>query len=546
MRKFNKPRGKAHRTLFLYDAIFILLAALYAWLAFKGIAILSANGTVLDSDLQTYAQGMAGAAFPEQFINDPVLAQVSEANSIPNLQRWLASHFVEHNNFGLALLKAGACAIFLFYACWYGLGRYLFTRPAIASLLAICSSITVWVGWGTFWGVAHSDPVPRVFFAAIFPLLLFFACLAFRKSCFRPATMFCCGLSMWIHGVSALNCGAMFLCAFLFCKQKNQSLKKHLGIFGLCLICFLLPVCLYLWPSLNQGKSFAADDLAMFQEMQNLRWHEDFSGFWPRMLDFFRPSSPTFILSLCGLASWLILIRNENQRFYPLLKMIPYFILALLAVACFAWLESGWARELGRLSMGHELVRGMRFFIPLSWLLIIAAIAAYTTKWLGRAMLLCALCLVVLLNQDRQHLAVESAAAHFMKLPLPEDAAIEIKKAQIQQDIIAEVGRIVPENETVFCPEDQMPVRFMAMRPLTHAFKDGYVFFYDKDLLKSRNWLNIEKVLRSEGIIQAWKVSGANWLLARKASLDQNMAQKAAFDLHNWLLIRQTEKQELN
>ncbi|MDE7241862.1 MAG: translation initiation factor 2, partial [Desulfovibrio sp.] len=241
--------------LSLADILFVLGAALYAWLAFRGIVLLSASGTVLDSDLQTYAQGMARAFFPENFAADPILAHKGEANSIQNLQRWLAGLLLEQENFGVALLKAGCLAIFCFYCFWYALGRHLFGSPCLAALLAVCSGITIWVGWGTFWGVTHSDPVPRVFFAAIFPLLFWLALAALGRAWLRPVAMLACGCAMWVHGVSALNCGAMFFSAFFFLRAQGTGPAAHLLNLVLCLVAFLVPVCVFLSPSLTQGTS---------------------------------------------------------------------------------------------------------------------------------------------------------------------------------------------------------------------------------------------------------------------------------------------------
>lgn len=525
------------------DFIFPLCAALYAWLAFRGITLISANGALLDSDLQTYAQGMAGVLNPEQFANDPVLAQATEANSIRNLQRWLAEILVENGNMGLALLKAGAFAIFAFYCCWYALGRYLFRAPSMSALLALCSGITIWVGWGTFWGVTHSDPVPRVFFAAIFPLLLWLAILGSQKSWLRPLAMFGCGLAMWVHGVSALNCGAMFFCAFAFIRAPGQGKTSHLFNLFLCAAFFLGPALAFLWPSLTQKSGFTASDLAMFQQMQDLRWQTDFSNFWQRIANFFSPSKPPFFICLCGLASWFVLFGNKRQPFFSLWKMMPAFVLALFAVAIFCWLESAYSPNFGRLPMGHELVRGLRFLMPLSWLLMIYAATLWTGKWQRRGLLALALLALAIFNQDRQHLAVETALAQICGLQMPEKAASATRQAEKLRNLMQATQKIVPENEAIFCPEDQMPLRYLALRPLAHSFKDGYVFFYNKDLAKSANWLEMEKLLHSsaDGFIKAWHLSGAPWLLIHEGAARHLLNEKPALKQDGWLLYHKPQ-----
>lgn len=87
-----------------------------------------------------------------------------------------------------------------------------------------------------------------------------------------------------------------------------------------------------------------------------------------------------------------------------------------------------------------------------------------------------------------------------------------------------------------------MQVRYIALRPLAHSFKDGYVHFYNKDIERSRNWLKLERLAQSgpEGYLDAWRASGAPWLLCRanadKASL--NRMGEVALDKGGWLLVR--------
>lgn len=527
----------------LADILFILAAALYAWLSFRGIVLLSASGTVLDSDLQTYAQGMARAVFPENFAADPMLAHKSAGNSIQNLQRFLAGLLLEQENFGLALLKAGSIAIFCFYCFWYALGRRLFGAPSLAALLAVCSGITIWVGWGTFWGVTHSDPVPRVFFAAVFPLLLWLALDAVDRPALRPLAMLGCGCAMWVHGVSALNCGAMFFSAFFFLRAPGTGVAKHVLNLALCLVAFLVPVWIFLSPSLTQGLNFSGEDLAFFREMQAFRWEKDFTDFWPKFLAAFAPTGPFFFIPFAGLCCWFAVRHAGRQRFSSLVRLTPALLPGLAAVALLASLEPLLAPDFGRLSMGHELVRGLRFLVPLSWLLIVAACACYTGTWQRRAILLITFCALMVLNQDRQHLAVRTALEEIGGLPPSQSAVHLIQEAQEEKRLLEMIARTVPPDEAIFCPVDQMPVRYVARRSLAHSFKDGYSFFYNKELKESRNWFAIEQALHEEpdGLEKAWRLSGAPWLLVPRSGLEQVpqrvLAGAPVLETPGWLLF---------
>lgn len=520
------------------DIIFFCLAALYAWLVLRGIIPLSGNGALIDSDLQTYAQGMAGAARPELFAADPAIHASSPANSIPNLERWLGDLLAPESEWAIGLLRAGCLAILTFYCGWYLLGRWLFFAPSLAALLAVVCGITIWTGWGTFWGISHSDPVPRVFFAAVMPFILWIALAGIDHASMRPVAALASGLSIWIHGISALNCGAMILTCYFFTPPRNATLGAHLRLLALSSFAFLVPVLLFLWPSLSQSHKFSSDEIATFQTLFNLRWHEDYGRFGQRILKFLAPAGPVFPILAGACAGWLALRLKGSQREKLLCKAVPAFGIGLAAMAILCWLETTLAPRFGRLPMGHELVRGLRLLVPLAWLLIVGGIGILAGKWLRRLLLLAALLLVLLISEDRQQQAAFYGLANLAGLESAQES--EAKSAAALRNVFEELGRIVPEGEAIYCPVDAMQIRYISKRPLAHSFKDGYIFFYNKDPEGSRAWLELEQVARREGILEAWQLSGARWLLCPEKMLPSGASQseKIALNSDGWLLIR--------
>lgn len=536
-----------HTSWFFWDIIFIFFALAYAMLAYEGISDISGQGVVLDSDLQTYAQGMAGEKFPGLFAADPVLKDISAANSIPNLQRIAGNFFLDGNNFGLALLKAGACAIFIFYVGWYILGRYLFKRPVLAALLSLCMGITIWIGWGTFWGITHSDPIPRVFFAAFMPFMLILAIAGAAKPYLRPAAMFCAGLAMWLHGVSALNCGAMFFTAFLFLKPAGKSWLWHCGNLFCCLICFFAPVLYFLWPSLGQGSHFSPEEMDFFKNYFALRWREDYGRFGQRVLDFLNPAGAPAIFIIAGLVSWIAIRKKCHGRLKTFWKMCPGFALALITVAFFCWAETKYVPEFGRLPMGHELVRGLRFFIPIAWILIGGFFLCFVKPILWRVTLGVVVAGLLIFTTDRQYAAAQYAVYQHtgIKLPLVHDAEEYRARALKTEALMKKVAETVPKGEAVYSDEEIMATRYKALRPLAHTFKDGYVFFYNKDLQRSRQWLDAERIIRAapRGYIRVWLRSGAPWLLTRKIE-DMPVLERYGDIVLNddgWILVRKKQ-----
>ncbi len=532
------------RGLCLADAAFVLFAAIYAFLALHGILAMSGDGAMIDGDLQTYAQAMAGEHYSALFTNDPVLGSANAANSIPNMQRMLADHLTPGDSYAVGLLRAGAVAIFIFYVFWYVFGRWFFGRPVLAAILSLLMGITVWTGWGTFWGVTHSDPVPRVFFAAFFPLLLIVALKGFSRPYLRPVAMFCAGLGMWIHGVNALNCGAMFFTAFLLFRPASISPRAHFANCILCLAAFLAPVLYYLWPSLLQGRPFSDSELDVFREYLAVRWRQDYAGFGSRILAFLHPANPTCQVLVAGIVCGVPTAMLGNQQEKNLCKMILAFVLALACVSLFCWAETRYAPEFGRLPMGHELVRGLRFLTPLSWLLAVCAVSILACRFVQRLLLCALIAALAILTTDRQYEGAQFALSRFagIELPLVADATRTVREATDYREMIMEVGRIVPERDLVFSSGEDMAVRYLAHRPLAYTFKDGYAHFYNKDLEAAKKWLQFEKLMSkgADGLKSAWMQSGAPWLLLRQEQLTPQLAAHASkqMEKNGWLLLK--------
>ncbi len=538
--------GRAFLPWNTWDLLFVVAVCFFAYFALDGIMTISASGILIDSDLQTYAQGMAGAASPEYFSRDPVLHSRNAANSIWNLQRYLAEILTPHGEYGVGLLRAGAVTLVLFLLGWYCFGRWLFRRRDAALFLSLVVSITVWVGCGTFWGVMHSDPVPRVLHAAFFPWMLMLAIMAFEEEMLRPFAMLCAGLGMWLHGVSALNCGAMFFLAFLFHRPRGISLGRHSFFLLLSLIAFFLPVLIFLWPSLFQGRTFSAEELSVFRDLFSLRWREDYGNVPREIADFLSPSSSHAVLLYAGLLSAILLWRFGDGYVRSFARMVPSCILALFCVVLFSLLESRYATEVGRVPMGHELVRGIKFLVPIAWICVSSLLLVLSQRFFRPLMPLLsatALLVVCFFASDRQIMAAQYAFHERTGLSLPLVPAAEKKKmeAESMREALREVANRVQPEEAVFSLEDcMMSVRYVAKRSLVYSFKDGYVHFYNKDIESCRAWLRYARSVENsaDGIRDVIRETNAEWYLGSKKALVFFPGLETVWENGQWVLSR--------
>ena len=532
------------------DALFVVLAALYAMAVAQGIVALSGHGAELDSDLSCYAFAMAGEHLPENFHGDPLLHEVTPANSLWNLQQFAAELLTPGDRYAVGLLLAGAFIIFAYLVGMYLLGRWLYGSPGPALILALLMSVTVWVGWGTFWGVTHSDPVPRTFFAGLWPFMLMGAVVAMRHAFWRPVAMLAAGLGMWVHGLGALNTGAMFFVAFFFCRPEGWSWTKHLGNLALCLVFFFVPVLTFLWPSLGQKQAFSPADIQMFYELFSQRWAKDYGRFAERLALFLSWGKPTFWILLAGFGSWLVVRRNGSPRLRQLAAMCPAFVLALALVSTFSWLESLLAPPMGRLPMAHEFVRGLRYLIPLAWIMLVGVLALFWPRmaaWLRVGLCVLAVLLMLLCNGDRQNVAALYSIAEHTGLPMPYMSRAEtfaVRAGSHREALLALKEKTAP-GDTVFSNSGDLGVRYMAQRGLFLTFKDGYHPYYNKNPGQARQWLANEKLrLKSPaGYVDVWLKSGLPWLFCDRPE-DRAMLEKygnVVWENSGWLIVRRHE-----
>lgn len=534
--------------LWLFDLVFIICISFYVFCAYQGNLEISASGAVIDSDLQTYAQDIAGKIQPELFEQDPVLNSPHAGVSIPNLQSLLGIFLLpQADDFGcyaVGLLRAGALIILLFYSSWYFFGRWFLKSPCMSAMLSLAMGITIWIGWGTFWGITHSDPVPRSLFAAVFPILLGLAIYAVINFRLRPVIMLLTGVCIWIHGISALNCGAMFFLAFMFIKPHSITWKQHFFNLLVCLTCFLLPVFIFLWPTLSSHANLADfQDNTLIKQALNYRWHEDYHDFAEKMLKFWNPLKFPCILIMLGAIAWLIDIFKTQGKKKVFCLMAPCFLLALLCVAAFCWLETNISLRFNRMPQGHELVRGMRFLAPVAWILLAVLVQLVLGKWLQRIALTIIIGLLLVFTVDKQYLAAQYYLANKFNISLPLSAQAESQKREADkiQQLMKAVAEKVPPGDIVFGLNNDMQIRYLARRPLAHIFKDGAMFFYSKDAPGLAQWLHYEKLLRQgpTGILAAWQKSGAPWLLLKEEEASPLLLDESRIVLNRdgWLLL---------
>ena len=535
------------------DILFACMSLLFSLAALKGTLQLSPLGAGIDTDLQNYAQILEAVRYPAAFAVDPIARLFVHDPGVPNLLTDIAGLFSSSENAAVAILKAGSIAIWLQLLSWYGLGRFLWGRASLATLLSLACSITFYWAYGTYWGATQAEPVPRVFFNSCLALFIGLALPALQSYGTRLLLAALLGASIFVHSVSALMAGAMFLTSFLLlpCQGEGSrfSLARHvLQTLG-CALLYLVPVVCFLFWRVPVAQP-SGSDLALLEQVRALRFANNWQDVWGSL--FAVLAQYTYKIPLLSVGVLLLVFLHCKRDLLPRrVQALPKLLLALIAgvaagcLACFVEMQLAFA--LGRQPMSQEMLRGTRFLIPLC-LLSITCLVGIGWRKLPHLVAACAVVAgtlaLFLLSQDRQVMAARYYLSSVCHLEVEDSALREQERNRLEVEAMQVIDRLVPQSESIFAPDDTMAVRYIARHPLQAVHKDGNIIYYARDIAQARIWLREQKMLaaRPDSIISVWLESDAKWLLVRKtgrywSALAQNQTFGVVFENADWQLL---------
>ena len=531
------------------DSVFFACTTLFCFLALQGSLDLTPLGVNMDSDLQNYAQILESKRYPDAFTMDPVVPLFHADPGVPNLLTSIAQLPFFGSDAATALLRVGNIAIFLHFLAYYILGRYLFSLPSIAAILSLVMSITVYWAFGTFWGNLHSDPVPRFFFADLWPFLFILALKATEKRSLQPVLFFLTGCCITVHTVSTLMVGPMFFFAFAIqntrrpLKSQIKELVKNGVFFAIPVVCYLAWL---LYPFL------ALPTEQVFFDVRDLRFGNDFTNLH-RVLGgillkycYAPPLLPT------GLICWWIAYKNSQRlpnAAQQLVKLLPGLVFGILCMCCICAIEITLAESIGKNNMSQEILRGTRFLIPLSWLAIVTVVYLLFRRipsGLRVCVVIGTIFALLIFMQEKQVIAARHALAEYTGIKV-----LDTEKAQVLRKYnYAELEMLNAlkknKDEYIFSPDDAMGIRYIAHCNLLPVYKDGNVIYYARNKELANLWLKEQKVLRSSPSkwIDIWNDSKATILVTKKkTNLDLMffVMNDVLFDNNEWIIAKKKQ-----
>lgn len=534
------------------DICVALACALIAAAAVHGMHYMLPLGIGINTDLQNYAQILEVHRHPELFAADPAGQLFPFDPGVPNLLSILAELFPGETS-AVSLLSAGGVAIFCHLLCWYLGGRILFGSPSLAIVLSLVSSITWYWSFGTYWGCAHEEPIPRLFFNALWPFLVILACKGLDRTWPRYVLCLLTGLAVCIHSVSTLMCGGMFLTVFFLLPAqgwqgwRRGSIVRHLGSTAVCVILYALPVLTFL--SLRVPvETPVPGALSLFREIFAVRFGKDYSHPWSDLAGtLIQYATQAPVLTLAFVAMVFLFVRRNNLSGYSLAlaRLLPLMVAGIAAVTLVCALEMTLAAHFGRMHMSQEILRGTRFLIPVSLLALCCVLSLVWRRLPGWTCTVLPLLLAGTLfvaSPDRMMCALRASADLLLQGETTrEDVVSLVEHNRLELEALQAVERLVPRNEPIFSPDNTMSVRYVARYPLHPVHKDGNIIYYCRDYALGTQWLREQTALAAkEPLTDIWQSTETRWMLVNTRTwqdLGRNARLTPVFANRDWLLF---------
>jgi O-antigen/teichoic acid export membrane protein len=272
----RQPVRRAPRRFSRWDALALLTFLAFSLLYFLGKLQDNYPLVLLTGDAGNIASYAAALDHPDWFAADPVLGDPSNIGIYATLHIPLLRLLAPlAGNYALAYAWLVLPQTFLQLTGFYLLGRVLFRSRFWAYLLAWLTSMTVTrIGLGEIWGV-WQDALPRVTFQSLLPFLLTLALLWKDAPRRWPWLMFLAGLLVYAHPISAPAWGlALWLGLWTRVPRAWTWPRRLLVMFALGLV-FLLALAPFAWNYISYRSSDSAADYETVMTVLQTYWPEN-------------------------------------------------------------------------------------------------------------------------------------------------------------------------------------------------------------------------------------------------------------------------------
>lgn len=469
----------------LFFGIVTFVMFMYLW---AGVA----PELTITGDAANIASFAAAIDHPDLFTGDELLENHENFGFYKTIHipviRWLGKF---SGGYGNAFMRLSWLHMFLQAAGFYLLGCVIFRVRIWA---AIFSFVALWFGIilviGEFWGI-YKDPLPRVSFQALLPFLLA-ACYYWRDKPARwPWLMGAAGLLMYVHPVSTPAWGLALWCGFVFYLPGHWSVFKKLLYMIFIGFAFLIVTGPYLLIYLGNHSHGA---VVSYDEVHSIMVSIFNGGILDvpyAVMDFIytisfkfghgsRMMAPALLLpgAICGFA-YLKKFKRKDAGSYKII--LGWLFGLLLACAVLPFAEQEICRRFRMIPLELDLIRGLRYIVPLCMLFCVWPLAEYYKKCESE------------ITRKRILIIGIVAAVSWAAMHLPPPVARRVYQSVVSRQFIpcvtnqGELKEVMdfirdelPPGSRVFPPRGRLgvAVRYYALKPVVFCEKDRGAFAY--------------------------------------------------------------------
>ncbi len=299
----------------------------------------------------------------DQVWGDPRHYQLYQTMHAPII-RWLKPLWGDYGSAYFSLLPIH---IIIQALGFYILGRVLFAQRYWAVLLAIINLAPIWLGFGTYWGI-DADPRPRFTFQALLPFLLA-ATLSWRDTPRRwPWLMVGIGLLIYAHPVSTPGWAFALWLSLLFARPDRVEWSRHLLyllLLGFLFLAVITPFAINYYQNHSHGEAAGADFdqvNTLMHEIYGVEYLDIPNGLRRFVRRWSKYKLLFWVFAMAGGAYLALKARQQRDR----LRMIISWAtgIGLINVAL-PYIEQRICRAMGILPYEIDLIRGVRYFVPM-------------------------------------------------------------------------------------------------------------------------------------------------------------------------------------
>lgn len=365
----------------------IVLSFFLVALKFQLSLLYEADLTIIpNSDSGAVMAFLAGWLHEGRFVGDMILDDKSKFAFYLTLVMPAAAiidWFV--NDLGKSLLLMMLPVVFAQTLGFYLIGRRVLDGRLAAMIFAVAALTPVWTMQGDLWGTHHT-PLVRMVYSACFPFLMLLALKA--QSNLRALYLLaaCCGVALYIHGVSgpSVTC-ALFLGTLAFIDSVPRFwewVRKCLvsvGIFVVLVTPFGI-VYLSSFPSLDGTPADGIQDILTIYAAYGDLGQALHSMIWPPCCNAEQGFAWRWVIWIAGLGG-LILGSLVQQDRAPVFRFLLLFVVGILLTSIgITAVDQFINYQLDKAPTQVDLIRNVRFLVPILMLgygvLIQQAIAA--------------------------------------------------------------------------------------------------------------------------------------------------------------------------